>query len=58
MDWRRYCHIGTGNYNPKTARAYEDLGIFSCQPEVTDDLTKLFNQLSGLHHNRRTPDSL
>jgi polyphosphate kinase len=44
---RRYCHIGTGNYNPKTARVYEDIGIFSCDPEVTDDLTKLFNQLSG-----------
>lgn len=44
---RRYCHIGTGNYNPKTARLYEDLGILSCDPEVTNDLTKLFNQLSG-----------
>lgn len=44
---RRYCHIGTGNYNPKTARTYEDLGMLSCDPELTDDLTKLFNQLSG-----------
>ena len=44
---RRYCHIGTGNYNPKTARLYEDLGILSCDPVVTDDLSKLFNQLSG-----------
>ncbi|MBC7463423.1 MAG: RNA degradosome polyphosphate kinase [Actinobacteria bacterium] len=44
---RRYCHIGTGNYNPKTARLYEDIGILSCDPELTDDLTKLFNQLSG-----------
>ena len=44
---RRYCHIGTGNYNPKTARLYEDLGILSSDVELTEDLTKLFNQLSG-----------
>lgn len=44
---RRYCHIGTGNYNPKTARVYEDLGILSNDVELTEDLTKLFNQLSG-----------
>ena len=44
---RRYCHMGTGNYNPKTARTYEDLGILSADPELTEDLTKLFNQLSG-----------
>jgi len=44
---RRYCHIGTGNYNPKTARMYEDLGILSTDTELTEDLTKLFNQLSG-----------
>ena len=44
---RRYCHIGTGNYNPKTARMYEDLGILSSDVELTEDLTKLFNQLSG-----------
>ena len=44
---RRYCHLGTGNYNPKTARTYEDLGILSADPELTEDLTKLFNQLSG-----------
>lgn len=44
---RSYCHIGTGNYNPKTARMYEDLGILSADNELTDDLTKLFNQLSG-----------
>ena len=44
---RRYCHLGTGNYNPKTARMYEDLGILSADPELTEDLTKLFNQLSG-----------
>lgn len=44
---RRYCHIGTGNYNPKTARMYEDLGILSADKNLTEDLTKLFNQLSG-----------
>ena len=44
---RRYCHIGTGNYNPKTARMYEDLGMLSTEIELTEDLTKLFNQLSG-----------
>lgn len=45
---RRYCHVGTGNYNPKTARFYEDLGIISADPLLTEDLSKLFNQLSGL----------
>jgi polyphosphate kinase len=44
---RRYCHVGTGNYNPKTARLYEDHGLLTCDPEVGEDLTKLFNQLSG-----------
>ena len=44
---RRYCHIGTGNYNPKTARYYEDLGLLTFRPEVGEDLTKLFNLLSG-----------
>jgi polyphosphate kinase len=44
---RRYCHVGTGNYNPKTARLYEDLGLLTCDPNVGEDLTKLFNQLSG-----------
>ena len=44
---RRYCHIGTGNYNPKTARFYEDIGLLSADPVLTEDLTKLFNQLSG-----------
>jgi len=44
---RRYCHIGTGNYNPKTARFYEDLGLLSADLVLTEDLTKLFNQLSG-----------
>ncbi len=44
---RRYCHIGTGNYNPKTARFYEDFGILTAREAVGEDLTRLFNQLSG-----------
>lgn len=44
---RRYVHIGTGNYNPKTARLYEDFGILSADPVVGEDVNKLFNQLSG-----------
>jgi polyphosphate kinase len=43
----RYCHIGTGNYNPKTARHYEDYGILTSREAVGEDLTKLFNHLSG-----------
>ena len=42
-----YCHIGTGNYNPKTSRIYEDFGLFTSSPEVGRDVTKLFNVLSG-----------
>jgi polyphosphate kinase len=44
---RRYCHVGTGNYNPKTARFYEDYGLLTSRESVGEDLTKLFNQLSG-----------
>ena len=44
---RRYCHIGTGNYHPRTARYYEDLGLLTANEQVGEDLTKLFNQLSG-----------
>ena len=44
---KRYCHVGTGNYNPKTARMYEDLGILSADEKLGEDLNKLFNQLSG-----------
>jgi polyphosphate kinase len=43
----RYCHIGTGNYNPKTARYYEDYGLLTSRESVGEDLTKLFNHLSG-----------
>jgi polyphosphate kinase len=44
---RRYCHVGTGNYNPKTARFYEDFGLLTSREAVGEDLTRLFNQLSG-----------
>jgi polyphosphate kinase len=44
---QRYCHIGTGNYHPKTARLYEDYGLLTRDPDLGADLTKLFNQLSG-----------
>jgi len=44
---QRYCHIGTGNYHPRTARVYEDYGLLTRDPDVGADLTKLFNQLSG-----------
>ncbi|HEV7148210.1 MAG TPA: RNA degradosome polyphosphate kinase [Pedococcus sp.] len=44
---RRYCHIGTGNYNGKTARLYEDFGLLTSDPQVGEDLARLFNQLSG-----------
>ena len=43
----RYCHIGTGNYHPRTARMYEDYGLLTRDPEVGSDVAKLFNQLSG-----------
>ena len=49
---RRYCHIGTGNYHPKTARLYEDLGMLTADPEVGADLTDLFNTLTG--YSRQT----
>ena len=44
---RRYCHVGTGNYNPKTARLYEDFGLLTCDPAIGSDLTQLFNFLTG-----------
>jgi polyphosphate kinase len=44
---RRYCHIGTGNYNSSTARVYEDFGVFTADPDIGDDLTQLFNHLTG-----------
>jgi len=44
---RRYCHIGTGNYNSRTARIYEDLGLLTADPDIGADLTHLFNYLTG-----------
>ncbi|MEU7747045.1 RNA degradosome polyphosphate kinase [Nonomuraea sp. NPDC049158] len=44
---RRYCHIGTGNYNPKTARHYEDIGLLTADPLVGEDVTDLFIHLTG-----------
>jgi len=49
---RRYVHIGTGNYNSKTARTYEDLGIFTCDDSIGEDVSRLFNQLTGFGRER------
>ena len=49
---RRYVHIGTGNYNSKTARIYTDIGLFSCSPSLGADLTDLFNLLTGYSRQR------
>ncbi len=49
---RRYVHIGTGNYNPKTARLYVDLGLLTARPELGADVTDLFNVLTGLSRQR------
>ena len=49
---RPYCHIGTGNYNPKTARIYEDIGLLSADPDLGADLAELFNHLTG--YSRQT----
>jgi polyphosphate kinase len=48
---RRYCHLGTGNYHPKTARLYEDFGLITCDPSVGEDVANLFNVLSGYSLN-------
>ena len=45
---RRYAHLGTGNYNPKTARLYEDVGLLTANPIITEDVARLFNHLSGM----------
>ena len=49
---RRYVHIGTGNYNTKTARLYTDMGLFSCNPDLGADLSDLFNSLTGVSRQR------
>jgi polyphosphate kinase len=49
---RRYVHVGTGNYNNRTARSYVDLGLFTCRPDVGADVTDLFNMLTGLSRQR------
>ena len=49
---RRYVHVGTGNYNSKTARQYTDLGLFTCNPEIGADLSDLFNFLTGFSRQR------
>jgi polyphosphate kinase len=49
---RRYCHIGTGNYHPTTARIYEDFGLLTADPAVGEDLTDLFNNLTGYSRKR------
>ncbi|MFH1475716.1 MAG: polyphosphate kinase 1 [Chloroflexota bacterium] len=50
---RRYVHLGTGNYNPKTARVYTDIGLLTCRPELGADATDLFNYLTGLSRQER-----
>ena len=50
---RRYCHIGTGNYNPKTAKLYEDIGLLTADADIGADLTQLFNFLTGYGRNVR-----
>ena len=49
---RRYCHVGTGNYNPSTARIYEDFGLFSAASEVGEDVSDLFNSLTGFSRKK------
>ncbi|MET0387820.1 MAG: polyphosphate kinase 1 [Polyangiales bacterium] len=61
---RRYCHLATGNYNARTAGLYGDLGLFTCNPQIGEDLTEVFNSITGymrprpLHHLLMAPLSL
>jgi len=50
---RRYCHIGTGNYHPATARLYEDMGLLTSNPIITEDVARVFNHLSGMSQETR-----
>ena len=52
---RHYAHIGTGNYNPKTARLYTDLGLFTADAEIGDDIAEMFNYLTGYSRPRGLP---
>ncbi len=49
---RRYVHIGTGNYNSRTARLYTDVGLFTCSPSIGADVSDLFNSLTGISRQR------
>ena len=49
---RRYVHVGTGNYNSKTARVYTDIGLFTCRPEIGADSSDLFNSLTGVSRQK------
>ncbi len=49
---RRYVHLATGNYNPITARVYTDVGLFTCDPDIADDVSDLFNALTGISRKR------
>lgn len=53
---RRYCHVGTGNYNPETARLYEDIGLLTASPEIGKEIGQLFNYMTG--YSTPAPDGL